>query len=199
MSIQNMFQIVQALRQLARALDKPVEELTFELHDDDVQIHFNDPLAGEIDTVLEGNDRSPEEFPPVVCLCGSTRFFDAFSEANFQETLEGRIVLSVGFYPHADWEQRIHGEVVGVTPEQKKALDELHKRKIDLADEVLVLNVDGYVGESTASEVAYALAHSKFVRFWESDPGREWLREHDLLRAHERITDRRFGLHREGV
>ena len=64
--------------------------------------------------------------------------------------MAGKIVLSVGFYPHA--QDEMHGEDVGVTPEQKAALDILHLRKIDLADEVLVLNVGGYIGESTRRE-----------------------------------------------
>jgi len=106
------------------------------------------------------------ERPKIVCLCGSTRFKDAFDEANYQETMAGKIVLSVGFYMHATGNK--HGESIGSTLEQKVALDELHKRKIDLADEVFVLNVGGYIGESTQSELDYALAHGKFVRFLES-------------------------------
>lgn len=108
------------------------------------------------------NDR-----PKIVCLCGSTRFYPAFQEANYRETMAGNIVLSVGFYPHAQSE--MHGEDKGCTPEQKIALDELHKRKIDLADEILVLNVGGYVGDSTASEMAYATRHGKNIRFLEPD------------------------------
>lgn len=105
--------------------------------------------------------------PRIVCLCGSTRFYKAFQEANYRETMDGKIVLSVGFYPHAQTE--MHGEQIGITPEQKHALDELHKRKIDLADEILVLNVGGYIGESTRSEVYYAVAHNKLVR-WLEEP-----------------------------
>lgn len=103
--------------------------------------------------------------PKIVCLCGSTRFKDAFDEANYQETMAGRIVLSVGFIMHATGNK--HGEGVGATPEQKIALDELHKRKIDLADEVLVLNVGGYIGSSTRSEIDYAIAHGKPIRYLE--------------------------------
>jgi hypothetical protein len=103
----------------------------------------------------------------IVCLCGSTRFYEAFQDANYRETMAGRIVLSVGFVGHRAGE--IHGEGVGCTPEQKVALDELHKRKIDLADEILVLNVGGYVGESTASEIAYARLLGKLVRWLELD------------------------------
>jgi hypothetical protein len=77
--------------------------------------------------------------PTIVCLCGSTRFYEEFQAANYRETMAGRIVLSVGFYPHCS--ERAHGEPVGCTDEQKAKLDELHLRKIDLADEVLVLNV----------------------------------------------------------
>lgn len=108
--------------------------------------------------------------PRIVCLCGSTRFKDAFDEANYQETMAGRIVLSVGFFMHATGNR--HGGRIGATPEQKLALDELHKRKIDLADEVLVLNVDGYIGDSTRSEIAYALQHEKPVRYLESPENR---------------------------
>jgi hypothetical protein len=86
--------------------------------------------------------------------------------ANYQETMAGRIVLSVGFFPHSS--EEAHGEHIGITPEQKIQLDELHKRKIDLADEILVLNVGGYIGESTLSEIAYAITKGKCIRYLES-------------------------------
>lgn len=95
------------------------------------------------------------ERPEIVVLCGSTRFYDEFQQANYDLTMQGKIVLSVGFYPHAK-AQHGHGEGVGHDSAEKVALDELHKRKIDLADRVLVLNVGGYVGESTRSEIEYA-------------------------------------------
>jgi len=103
--------------------------------------------------------------PKIVCLCGSTRFKDAFDEANYRETMAGKIVLSVGFFMHASGNK--HGEGIGATPEQKVCLDELHKRKIDISDEVLILNVGGYIGESTQSELDYAEEHCKSVRFLE--------------------------------
>lgn len=96
--------------------------------------------------------------PRIVCLCGSTRFMEQFQEAVLQETLAERIVLSVGAFHHTD-------KQLGITPEQKVMLDELHKRKIDLADEILVLNVDGYIGESTRSEIEYAKNTGKSVRY----------------------------------
>lgn len=99
--------------------------------------------------------------PIIVCLCGSTRFKDTYNEANLKETLAGRIVLSVSGFIHAD---RIF-----ITKEQKRLLDELHFRKIDLADEILVLNVGGYVGDSTKNEIEYARKCGKKIRFWEGD------------------------------
>jgi hypothetical protein len=103
--------------------------------------------------------------PRIVCLCGSTRFYRAFQKANYDETMAGSIVLSVGFYIHES--EQAHSEHLGCTPEQKTDLDELHKRKIDLADEILVLNVGRYIGESTRSEIDYAKKHGKPVRYLE--------------------------------
>lgn len=88
-------------------------------------------------------------------------------EHNYLETMKGNIVLSVGFYPHAVAE--VHGEGVGITPEQKEALDQLHLRKIEIADEVLILNCGGYIGSSTARELAHARSLGKVVRFLEEE------------------------------
>ena len=101
------------------------------------------------------------ERPVIVCLCGSTRFSQAFQRANLQETLTGKIVLSIGCDFKSD-------EALGLPPDMKQRLDELHLRKIDLADEILVLNVGGYIGQSTRREIAYARQHGKQVRWLES-------------------------------
>ena len=106
--------------------------------------------------------------PVIVCLCGSTRFSEAFRQANLRETLAGRIVLSIGC------DMRTDEDIFRCTPHKRAAqikaqLDELHKRKIDLADEVLILNVGGYIGDSTRSELDYARAHRKRVRFLEGE------------------------------
>lgn len=106
------------------------------------------------------------ERPRIVCLCGSSRFWKTFERVNMEETLAGRIVLSIGTERRSDRELLEAGDL---TPEQKVALDQLHKHKIDLADEVLVLNVGGYVGESTRREIAYARAHGKPVRWLEEE------------------------------
>lgn len=103
--------------------------------------------------------------PRIVTLCGSTRFYDEFQQANYDETMAGHVVLSVGFYPHAKAEHG-HGEGVGHDSAEKVALDELHKRKIDMADEVLVVSdASGYYGDSTRSEIEYARAIGKPIRF----------------------------------
>ena len=112
--------------------------------------------------------------PKIVCLCGSTRFYQQFQRANYEETMAGNIVLSVGFYRHyaesvENNRTEFHGENIGCTPEQKIALDELHKRKIDLADEVLVLNVGGYIGDSTRSEIEYAEKLGMPIRYLEPE------------------------------
>lgn len=97
--------------------------------------------------------------PVIVCLCGSIRFKDAFSSAMRNETLAGKIVLTVGIYGHL--------EELAIDVPTKKMLDELHLRKIDLADEVLILNVGGYIGTSTQRELEYSNAHCKTVRYLE--------------------------------
>lgn len=102
--------------------------------------------------------------PPIICLCGSTRFFEAFQEASLKETVAGKIVLSIGCNLRSDhqlWADPAERAAI------KERLDELHKRKIDLADEVLVLNIGGYIGDSTRSEINYAVAHGKPVRYLE--------------------------------
>ena len=101
--------------------------------------------------------------PIIVCLCGSTRFMDAFQEWGWKKTLDGEIVLSVGVSKHLPSD---HGaEFIG--QEVADALDELHKRKIDLADYIFVLNIDGYIGNSTRSEIEYAKALGKRVEYLE--------------------------------
>jgi hypothetical protein len=102
--------------------------------------------------------------PIVVCLCGSTRFSQAFQDANLSETLVGRVILSIGINVKSD-EDLIK---VGVEI-NKEALDLLHLFKIDLADEILVLNVGGYIGDSTTREVQYAYAMGKHIRWLEPD------------------------------
>lgn len=108
-----------------------------------------------------------DERPRIVCLCGSTRFGDAFRQVNLEETLAGRIVLTIGCNTHSDID--LFGRLSDAEIDEiKNRLDELHLRKIDLADEILVLNIGGYVGESTAREIEYARQTGKCIRWLES-------------------------------
>lgn len=102
----------------------------------------------------------------IVCLCGSTKFKQEYLKANLKETLAGKIVLSVGGFPHTDNEsspEDLFGQKV------KDGLDDLHLEKIDLADEVYVLNVGGYVGKSTRREIAHAKGTNTPIRWLEPE------------------------------
>lgn len=107
--------------------------------------------------------------PIIVCLCGSTRFSQAFRDANLRETLAGKIVLSIGC------DMRSDDDVFAAMSDDERAatkskLDALHLRKVELADEVLILNVGGYVGDSTRRELAHARMLGKRVAFLEPLP-----------------------------
>ena len=96
----------------------------------------------------------------VITLCGSTKFKEQYLEAQKQLTLEGNIVISVGLFGHS-------GDDEVWTEGTKAMLDDMHKRKIDMADEIFVINVGGYIGESTRSEIQYAIETGKDVRYLE--------------------------------
>ena len=96
----------------------------------------------------------------VITLCGSTRFKDAFMETQKRLTLEGNIVISVGLFGHSD-DNEVWTEGI------KEMLDDMHLRKIDLADEIFVINVGGYIGSSTKREIDYAEKTGKPVRYLE--------------------------------
>ncbi|MER5200486.1 hypothetical protein ACWD3J_44265 [Streptomyces sp. NPDC002755] len=100
--------------------------------------------------------------PPIVVLCGSTRFWDALTEAALYETAAGRIVLApVGnpATPHPLWADPARADRL------KRLLGDLHLRKIDLADDVLIVNPGGYIGDSTRREIAYAQSLGKPIRY----------------------------------
>jgi hypothetical protein len=101
---------------------------------------------------------------PVITLCGSTRFKEQYLEAQKRLTLEGNIIISVGLFGHS-------GDEETWAPGVKEMLDNMHKRKIDMADAIYVINVGGYIGESTRSEIEYAKAHGKQVMYLEEPEG----------------------------
>ena len=103
----------------------------------------------------------------VITLCGSTRFKDEFMEVQKRLTLEENIVISVGLFGHSGDDEVWENMDEGTLTKTKEMLDVMHKRKIDMADEIFVINVGGYIGSSTRSEIEYAKAAGKPVRYLE--------------------------------
>ena len=97
----------------------------------------------------------------VITLCGSTKFKDEFLRVQKELTLQGNIVISVGLFGHS-------GDNEVWTEGTKEMLDDMHKRKIDMAEAIFVVNVGGYIGESTLSEIEYAREHNKEIIYLET-------------------------------
>jgi len=120
-------------------------------------IYTQKGYAFSIVEMAEPKMSSYEDRPHVVCLCGSTKFKSSYEKAVLEESLKGSIVLSVICYNHAD--------NINLTEEQKILADKLHKRKIEMAHEILVLNVGGYIGKSTQNEIEHARRLGKKIRY----------------------------------
>ena len=105
----------------------------------------------------------------VITLCGSTKFKDEFLKAQKYLTLKGNIVISVGLFGHSGdsevWENMDEGTIT----KTKEMLDDMHQRKIDMSDEIFVINVNGYIGDSTKSEIEYAIKTGKKVNYLEDN------------------------------
>jgi hypothetical protein len=94
----------------------------------------------------------------IVTLCGSTKFKKQFEQANAYLTLQGNIVISLAFFEQS--------EGFEISQDQAELLGELHFRKIDISDEIFVIDVDGYIGSSTRKEIEYARKQGKTVRYY---------------------------------
>ena len=103
----------------------------------------------------------------VITLCGSTKFKDEFLKVQKELTLKGNIVISVGLFGHSGDNEVWENMDEGTLTKTKEMLDDMHKRKIDMADEIFVINVGGYIGESTKSEIEYAKGLNKNVNYLE--------------------------------
>ena len=103
----------------------------------------------------------------VITLCGSTRFKDAFMEVQKQLTLDGNIVISVGLFGHSGDNEVWEGMDEDTLTKTKLMLDDMHKRKIDMSDGIYVINVGGYIGDSTRSEIEYAKRTGKDIQYLE--------------------------------
>lgn len=96
----------------------------------------------------------------IITLCGSTKFKDEFIREQKRLTLEGNIILTVGLFGHSG-DNEVWNDGV------KEMMDDMHKRRIDLSDEIFVINKNGYIGESTRSEIEYAIKTNKPVKYME--------------------------------
>ncbi|WP_183586285.1 hypothetical protein [Paenibacillus rhizosphaerae] len=94
----------------------------------------------------------------VITLCGSTKFKRQFEQVNAYLTLKGNIVISLAFFEQS--------EGMALTPEQAELLGDLHFKKIDMSDEIFVIDVGGYIGSSTEREIEYAERNGKTVRYY---------------------------------
>lgn len=93
----------------------------------------------------------------VITLCGSVKFKEEFERIKEELTLAGNIVFTPNFF-HSIKKEEINNET-------KKMLDKMHKQKIDMSDEIYVINVGGYIGESTKSEIEYAKTKNKKISY----------------------------------
>lgn len=94
----------------------------------------------------------------VITLCGSIKFENEFMKVQEKLTLDGNIVFTPNFF------NNLKGEI---NAETKKMLDEMHRQKIDISNEIYVINCGGYIGESTKSEIEYAKANGKKISYLE--------------------------------
>ena len=110
---------------------------------------------------------TPSSRPRIVCLCGSSRFIAETAVVAWELEKEGNIVLAMHLLPQWYTKEASHqAEAEGIAAQ----MDALHLKKIDMADRVMVVNVGGYYGESTAREVEYARSHGKHVTFLVDNP-----------------------------
>lgn len=105
----------------------------------------------------------------IITLCGSTKFKDEFMEVQKILTLTGNIVISIGLFGHSGDSEVWENEPANTLTKTKEMLDDMHRRKIDLSDAIFVINKNGYIGESTRSEIDYAIQTGKEVMFLENE------------------------------
>ena len=103
----------------------------------------------------------------VITLCGSTKFKEEFLRVQKELSLKGNIVISVGLFGHSGDSEVWENMDEGALTKTKEVLDDMHKRKIDMSDEIFVINVGGYIGESTKKEIEYAKSLNKEIIYYE--------------------------------
>jgi len=114
---------------------------------------------------IKVNDLGLISVPKIVCFCGSTRFANTYMIERWKLEKQGIITLGINILPNGYFTEKDHH---GAEQEcVKHILDELHFSKIDMADEVVILNVGGYIGESTKAELEYAKKRGKCITYFE--------------------------------
>ncbi len=103
----------------------------------------------------------------IITLCGSTKFKKAFFEVQKELTLKGNIVLSLGLFAKSGDEDIFANMDAETFKKTKEMLADMHKRRIDLSDEIFVINVGGYIGNSTKEEIEYAKKTNKKITYLE--------------------------------
>lgn len=111
----------------------------------------------------------------VITLCGSSKYEQEFKLANAYLSLKGNVVISLGIFGHSN--------KIEFKEEQKILLDDIHKQKIDISDEIFVIDVDKYIGMSTKSEIDYAMIRMMKIRYWSKEENkiREYLKNNNII------------------
>ncbi len=123
------------------------------------------PSANEVSLILDGllgGDR-----PKIICFCGSSRFIWYFATLAWSFEKEGYITLGLHLLPPNYTEEKVHADHIAEYEGVADKMDALHRRKIDIADMVFVINKDGYIGKSTAAEIEYATKLGKPIKYLE--------------------------------
>lgn len=130
--------------------------------------HGHSPVEGDYidnaDDWVRCDLSRPEDKPETVCLCGEGRFKDAYRSEERRLTMEGKIVLTCGLYGHPG--------SINITSDEKEMLERLQKQKIDRADRIHIINVDGCIGDITQSKIEYARENNKKISWLEPQKGR---------------------------
>ena len=149
-------------KQLDEALEKETPETMLQFMNEQRAKINADSVSCQVDTFV----KPP---PKIICICGSTRFADLHAIARWEFEKDGSaICLMINYLPAGYFEgfgNNHYGEKFG----NKEVLDELHFRKIEMANEIYVINKNGYIGESTRNEIEYGKKLGKPIKYLEAD------------------------------
>ena len=109
--------------------------------------------------------------PKIIVLCGSSKFTDIMAVCSWLiERDENAITMGLHLLPRWYFGKDVISDHLAEHEGVAGQFDKLHLAKIDLADEIFVVNYEDYIGESTAREVGYAMDHKKVIRWYTNDP-----------------------------